>query len=86
MATILPIPEPGDHRTGTLSDQLTKQQISKALGFKPNVKDDPSKVKASWGFTYDGERCGIWDYYGSRWSTFGPAHVFVALFGDKYQG
>lgn len=83
---IIPIPESGDCRTGTLSD-VTVQDINKVLGFTPNVQDDPCKVEFSWGFTADGIRCGIWDYKGSAafrsFSTFGPRKVFESLFPGK---
>ena len=75
----------GTHRTGGLTG-LTKTDIDKVLGFKPNVDDDPCKVKYSWGFQYKGHKCAIWDYKGSwkdkYWSTYGPAEVFKELFGQ----
>lgn len=81
---IMPVNEVGDHRTGSLIG-LTAEQISEKLGFKPNVNDDPDKVKYSWGFTVDGVRCGIWDYRGSyrgkEFSTFGPYEALVKVFG-----
>lgn len=77
---IKPINEPGACRTGGLANTLTVGDITKVLGFKPNVDDDPDKVKYSWGFTYMGAKCGIWDYKGSRWSTYGPDVVFESLF------
>lgn len=80
---IQPVNIPGDGRTGGLSSDLTAAQITAVLGFGPNVNDDPAKVRHSWGFTIDGARCGIWDYKGSRWSTFGPADKFAALFPGK---
>lgn len=88
---ILPVDTPGDHAQGQLSNRLTKKDIEKVLGFPPNVQDDPEKVKNSWGFTVwlagygssKGVRCGIWDYKGTRWSTFGPAEIFKTLFGDE---
>lgn len=63
-------------------------KIVEVLGFEPNVThlDDPDKVKASWGFTADGVRCGIWcyKYYGKvencdYWSFFGPKEIFEKL-------
>jgi hypothetical protein len=84
---IKPINQVGSYRTGTLKD-ITVDRINKILGFKPNVEDDPYKVEHSWGFTADGEECGIWDYKGSAacnsFSTYGPNNVFVELFGDNY--
>jgi hypothetical protein len=86
---IVPVNKGGDHKTGELSG-LTAAQITKILGFKPNVDDDPDKVKYSWGFTVNGKRCGIWDYHGSyitkHFSTFGPSEALIAVFGDKYRG
>lgn len=79
--------EPGGSRTGTLSN-ITVNEITKILGFKPNCEDDKSKVKHSWGFKADNVPCGTWDYRGSekynRFSTDGPKEVFIKLFGDKY--
>jgi len=84
---IEPINEAGDHATGGIFG-VTVANITKALGFKSNCKDDPSKVVNSWGFTADGKRCGIWDYKGSQkyksFSTFGPREVFVELFGADH--
>lgn len=74
---------PGSHRTGGLDSNLSVKQISEVLGFKPNVQDDPYKVKNSWGFKVDGVACGIWDYKNERWSTYGPRKVFVKLFGNN---
>lgn len=85
---ITPINKAGSGRTGTLSDTSVKE-IQTILGFEANCEDDPDKVKHSWGFEADGMRCGIWDYKGSeKWgqfSTYGPAEVFVNLFGNKYE-
>jgi len=84
---IEPNDEPGGSRTGTLRG-VSVEEINNILGFKPNVKDDPSKVVNSWGFLADGVPCGIWDYKGShkagQFSTDGPAAVFKSLFGDKW--
>ena len=84
---IVPVNEPGDSRSGTLTN-LTAEEISEILGFAPNVKDDPYKVQNSWGFSVDGKRCGIWDYKGSHhsnsFSTFGPHEVLCSLFGEHY--
>lgn len=82
---ILPLNEPGDYKQGSLV-RISPSEISVALGFNPNVDDDADKVVNSWGFTANGEKCGIWDYYGSQavgqFSYFGPREVFVALFGE----
>ena len=62
---IIPVNEAGDFRTASVVD-LSVSDIEKRLGFTANCEDDPSKVKHSWGFTVDGERCGVWDYKGSE--------------------
>lgn len=83
---ITPYDHPGRCCTGRLLPTITYRQIVKVLGFRPNCDDDESKVKYSWGFIaeYNGKRvkCGIWDYKGSRWSTYGPQEVFDYLFKD----
>ena len=83
-------------RTGTLDSKLKISDIETALGFPPNCSDidDSLKVENSWGFQAQvpsikqGKSkwvlCGIWDYKGSRWSTFGPAEVFEQLFPGCY--
>ena len=81
--TIEPHAEPGDHRTGSIDSAYTVRDINRILGFRPNVQDDPSKVKHSWGFKADGQPCGVWDYKGGRWSVFGPKEVFDTLFPGK---
>jgi hypothetical protein len=80
---IVPQNKPGSHRTGSIPSALTVEEISKALGFEPNVLDDPDKVKHSWGFKVNGVDCGIWDYNGGRWSTYGPLTVFMELFPNR---
>lgn len=80
--------QPGQCCTGRLFN-TSVEEINQVLGFQPNIKDDPYKVKHSWGFKADGVPCGIWDYNGSetigQFSTYGPTHVFVSLFGNKYR-
>jgi hypothetical protein len=74
-----------------LTIETTYDRIVKVLGFKPNVThmDDPEKVKASWGFTVDGIRCGIWCYKVrsarncTSWSFFGPKELANKLFGEE---
>ena len=84
---IIPINVAGDCRQSGL-ERIKASQISKILGFKPNISDDPSKVVNSWGFSVDGENYGIWDYKGSHrygcFSTFGSPDVFKKLFGDHW--
>ena len=59
---------------------MTPEKIEEVLGFGPNVDDDPDKVTMSWGFKIGSERFGIWDYKGSRWSTFGDRTILRRLF------
>lgn len=76
------------HKTGTLW-QTSKEEIIQALGFEPNVMDDPFKVENSWGFTVNGNPCGIWDWKGSHlghrpyWSVYDPKGVLSEVFGDR---
>jgi hypothetical protein len=77
---IVPCNQGGDFLCERVSSKYTPKDITKILGFEPNVLDDPYKVKYSWGFTVDGVRCGIWDYKGDRWSFFGPEEVAKKLF------
>ena len=77
-------------KTGSLNPGLTVEDINTALGFGPNMDDDPIKVKYYWGFKAripsfkkgksEWVECAIWDYKGVRWSTFGPLTVFKTLF------
>ena len=83
---VTPYDGSGSHKTGSLSSKLSLGTIIQILGFAPNVDDDESKVTASWGFKVDGVYCAIWDYKGSRWSTFGPREKFIALFGEENVG
>jgi hypothetical protein len=83
---ILPVDEAGDSRTATI-EGLTVAQVTKLIGFKANCEDDPSKVSNSWGFTVDGERCGVWDYKGSQkynsFSAWGPIEALKKVFGGN---
>jgi len=74
------IDQAGACKTGTLPSTVTPEQIITVLG-QPNIKDDPYKVTHSWGFSIDGESCGIWDYNGHRWSTYGPIDKINTLLG-----
>ena len=84
---IKPVDESGDHRTGSVIG-LSTTEIAEKIGFPANVDDDESKVKYSWGFTVDGERCGVWDYKGSHrhkiFSTWGPREALRKVFGEHY--
>lgn len=86
---IYPYDKSGSHKTGTISG-LTKKQIQKILGFKPNLQGDADKIKYEWGFYVDSSNCNfsIWDYKGShkynQFSTYGPHEIFLELFGANY--
>lgn len=75
------VDQAGHYKTGVMIASL--EQIEAILG-PANCNDDPNKVTYSWGFTVDGVRCGIWDYYSSyknnRWSTFGPIEALEKVF------
>lgn len=76
---ITPYSVPGRYKTGSLSPYITPKEIERVLGFPPNIQDDSFKVTHSWGFLLDGQPCGIWDYCGQRWSTFGDVQQLFDL-------
>lgn len=87
---IKPLRKTGKSCSLTLS--VSYDKIVEILGFEPNCTDldDPSKVKASWGFTVDGQECGIWCYkfYGNPrgcdyWSFYGKMETAEKLFGKE---
>ena len=56
-----------------------------------NVNDDADKVEYSWGahvvdqmdgMTYN---IAVWDYKGSRWSTYGPSSILERIFKCSLQ-
>jgi hypothetical protein len=71
------------HKMGHLVG-LTKNEIVEKLG-EPNMQDDPDKVRFSWGFTVNGEKCAVWDWNGSsdagEWSFFGDFSALELVFG-----
>lgn len=72
-------------RTGTLTG-ISKKQIFAALP-DATFRDTPTadkKVTMEWAFLANGELCGIWDYRGGRFSTYGPGGIFRILFGKAY--
>jgi len=81
-AVIEPNPNINGYKTGTLTGK-SKQQIEQALGFPPNVDDDPDKVRYSWAFTINGRECAIWDWKGSAdhdvWSVYDPGLVLATI-------
>lgn len=80
-----PINKPGDSLEGTVHLPLAK--IARAIGFAPNVQDDPSKVEASWGFRDAQGREGfVWCYMEPartcrKWSCSGSRALLHDLFG-----
>ncbi len=86
MVTITPTDLDGTYRTGVLKN-LNKEQLVKAIGFEPNVQDDPDKVVNSWAFMIDDKPCAVWDYKGSHmigiWSIYDPHKVIDKLFIER---
>jgi len=84
---IVPVSDVASHKTGRIVG-LSKAEIDRILGFKPNVADDPGKVKHSWGFNVQGNDCAVWDWKGSHklkeWSAYGPDSVLREVFGTSY--
>lgn len=82
MPQIEQVNKAGSHRTGALTG-VSYEQIVAVVG-KPNIDDDPDKVRWSWGFTVDGQFAGIWDWKGSgdfnEWSIYDPKGVIPQLF------
>jgi hypothetical protein len=82
---IQPSNEFAPYRTGTLTG-ISKGQILSAIP-DATFLDTPTadkKVTMEWAFLANGQLCGIWDYRGARFSTYGPAQVFETLFGEAY--
>jgi hypothetical protein len=82
---IQPIPEHPAHSSAKCHIYgLSSKQITQILGFKPNVFEDPTKVRFAWGFLYKGQHYGVWDYRGSWrdkcYSFSGPRTVAEELF------
>lgn len=80
-----PVNKPGSHREGTVHLPLAK--IARAIGFAPNVKHDPIKVEASWGFRDAQGREGfVWCYREPartcrEWSCSGSRELLHDMFG-----
>lgn len=66
------------HRTGSLDESLSVGDINRALGNKIKATSG-DKSRYQWDFLVDGVECAIWDYKGSRWSTYGPASAFAKI-------
>jgi hypothetical protein len=84
----------GTHKQGELRN-ITAWEIVDLLGFKPNIKDDPTKVVHSWAFKVrpvgsDNQPVlvAIWDYKGSHkaeiFSTYGPDGLLEPMFFGHY--
>lgn len=82
---ITPIPSLDGSYKQHLICGLSAAQITRLLGFTPNVTDDPGKVVNSWAFAGNGHQCAIWDWKGSQrfneFSAFGPADMLREIFG-----
>ena len=86
---IVPKPLTCYFRTGSLH-HMSAGRIADALGFESNgdldLEHGGKGVAHCWEFQADGEPCAIWSYRRSErigvFSTYGPAAVFVSLFGD----
>ena len=70
----------GMHRTGKLPARLDVPDITNVVGFSPNWNPNDGKGDYFWCFDLDGERCGIWDYYDTRWSIYDPSGNLQELF------
>ena len=85
MSDIVPNSNIYSYKTGTLFG-VTLDQMEAVLGL-PNVKDDPLKVRWSWGFLFQGIPCAAWDWKGSadygEWSIYGPAEIWAKLFPNS---
>lgn len=74
----------GSHLQHRLDRALTPGEIGERLLGLPECEDDEGKVEHSWRFyasldNGESQPCAIWDYYGVRWSAFGPIEVFERL-------
>ena len=82
------------HRQFRLDEDLTPEQITKAVGVEPLMRDSgDGKVTMQWTFWAEATFrrpdnkghlststvCKIWDYQGSRWSAYGWPEAFRAV-------
>ena len=73
----------GGHRTSSLRWSLTPAEIKRRLGFDSDeFTSEPEKVTYEWHFEVDGVYCSIWDWYGCRWSAFGPKEALAKVFPE----
>lgn len=71
------------HKTGSLPSKLSKKQITDRLGVEPDTEGSADgKVTSQWNFFVNGQPCAIWDYKGSKWSTFDPDNVLKLVFPE----
>lgn len=75
-------------KTGTLSADFTREDITRTLGFDAEVSCPytPGLITVLWEFTVDGRPCVIWSYRGRRWSVYDPCGIVPVLFGMKAKG
>lgn len=66
------------HRTGYIPGQFQSYEITKILGFKPNVDDGRASTKRAWHFKVDNCECAIWEYRLS-WCIHDPHNKFPFL-------
>jgi hypothetical protein len=71
----------GTSKTGSLSPSLSVDDIQSRLGkrIKCDTDSGDGKVRYYWLFEVNGSIAAIWDYYGTRWSTYGPRSAFEDL-------
>ena len=84
---IVPVADVSSWKTGSIFG-LTKADIDRILGFKPNGLRDEYKSEYGWEFNINGSDCAIWDWKGShklsQWSAYGPDHLLREVFGSHY--
>lgn len=74
------------HKTGTLDSRTSVDAIRTALGLDPDTAiSSDGKVTLRWTFIANNHLCGIWDYRGVRWSTYGDWSTLDALFPGNHQ-
>lgn len=67
---------------------LTREAITKRLGFEPEGISGDEKSLCQYEFTADGKGCSIWDWHrgseSGEWSFYGPQEVLIQLFGVEH--
>lgn len=67
------------HKQHSLSSKHTKKNIDQILGNVKSTKNPHEKTKYEWNFYINDQTCAIWDYYGTRWSAYGPKDLLMAI-------